>query len=130
MEGAGGALALLLLLDQMPRNLFRDSAHSYATDPLARHYATRGIDAGCDRQVNPALRVFVYMPFEQSEDIADQERSLELHHALPGKDADRWALPHQGVVRRFGRFPYRNRALGRSNTPEEQAWLEAGDGFG
>ena len=130
IEGAEGALALLLLLDQMPRNLFRDSAHSYATDPLARHYATRAIDAGFDRQIDPALRVFFYMPFEHSEDMADQERSLALHRALPGKAADRWAVLHHDVIRRFGRFPHRNRALGRSNAPEEQAWLDAGGGFG
>jgi len=130
MEGAEGALALLLLLDQMPRNLFRDSAHSYATDPLARHYATRAIDAGFDRQVDPALRVFFYMPFEHSEDMADQERSLVLHRALPGKAAEHWAVLHHDVIRRFGRFPHRNRALGRSNAPEEQTWLDAGGGFG
>ncbi len=130
MGSAEGALALLLLLDQMPRNLFRDSAHSYATDSLARHYATRGIEAGCDRKVDPALRVFFYMPFEHSEDMADQERSLALHRDLPGKDADRWALRHHDVIRRFGRFPHRNRALARSNTPEEQVWLADGGGFG
>lgn len=130
IKGAEGALALLLLLDQMPRNLFRDSAHSYAADPLARHYATRGIEAGFDRKVDPALRVFFYMPFEHSEDMADQERSLALHRDLPGKDADRWALRHHDVIHRFGRFPHRNRALGRSNTPEEQVWLDAGGGFG
>lgn len=126
MEGAEGALALLLLLDQMPRNIFRDSAHSYATDPLARHYATRGIDAGFDRQVDPALRIFFYMPFEHSEDMADQQRSLALHRALPGPRADRWAVLHHDVIRRFGRFPHRNAALGRSNTPGEQAFLDGG----
>ena len=129
MDGAEGALALLILLDQFPRNCFRDSAHSYATDSLARHYAARAIDAGFDQETDPDLRMFFYMPFEHSEDSADQARSLVLHRSLPGKDADRWAVLHHDVIRRFGRFPHRNRALGRDSTPEEQAYLEAGGGF-
>ena len=130
MEHADGALALLLLLDQIPRNVFRGSGHAYATDALARHYAIRAVDAGFDRLVDPALRLFFYMPFEHSEDLADQQRSLELHRTLPGKDADLWARKHYEVIARYGRFPHRNRLLGRSNTPEEQAYLDAGGGFG
>lgn len=130
MDTADGALALLILLDQIPRNVFRGSAHSYATDPLARHYAARAIDAGFDQQVDPAMRLFFYMPFEHSEDIADQERSVALHRTLPGEGADQWALKHFNVIQRFGRFPHRNAALGRANTPEEQAYLDAGGGFG
>lgn len=129
MDSAEGALALLILLDQLPRNCFRDSGHAYATDPLARHYAARAIEAGFDQQTAPDLRLFFYMPFEHSEDSADQQRSLALHRTLPGKDADRWAALHHDVIRRFGRFPHRNRALGRDNTPEERAYLDAGDGF-
>src|SRR3546814_11550920 len=78
MDSADGALALLLLLDQFPRNCFRRSGHAYATDPLARHYAARAVDAGFDTQVDPALRVFVYLPFEHSEDMADKLRCIEL----------------------------------------------------
>ena len=130
LEHADGALALLLLLDQIPRNVFRGNAHAYATDTLARHYAARAIDAGLDQKVDPTLRVFFYLPFEHSEDLADQQRALALHRALPGKDADAWALKHAEVIRRFGRFPHRNRALGRTNTPEEQAYLDDGGGFG
>jgi uncharacterized protein (DUF924 family) len=128
MDDADGALALVLLLDQFPRNCFRDSAHAYATDPLARHYAERAIAAGFDARVDPALRVFMYMPFEHSEDPADQARCIELVRAV---DAGymRYAIAHRDVIARFGRFPHRNRALGRVNTPEEQAWLDAGGGF-
>lgn len=130
MQTAESALALLVLLDQFPRNCFRDSAHAYATDSLARYYATRAIDAGFDQRTESDLRMFFYMPFEHSEDISDQQRSLTLHRTLPGKDADRWAVLHHDVIGRFGRFPHRNRALGRANTPEEQAYLDDGGGFG
>src|SRR3546814_17639356 len=82
MDSADGALALLLLLDQFPRNCFRRSGHAYATDPLARHYAARAVDAGFDTQVDPALRVFVYLPFEHSADMADQLRRHELTPAI------------------------------------------------
>lgn len=126
MAGADGALALLLLLDQFPRNCFRDSAHAYATDGLARHYAERMVAAGFDTQVDPALRAFCYLPFEHSEDLADQRRSLQLHAGLPGQDADRWAREHHDIIVRFGRFPHRNAALGRGTSAEEQAFLDAG----
>jgi len=126
MEDPQGALALLILLDQIPRNVFRGSAHAYATDGLAREYARRALEAGFDTQVEPALRVFFYMPFEHSEDLADQERALFLHRALPGANADHWARIHHDIIRRFGRFPHRNAALGRTTTPEEQAFLEGG----
>ena len=130
MADAEGALALLLLLDQIPRNVFRGSAHAWAADPLARHYAARALDAGFDQQVDDGLRLFFYMPFEHSESLADQERSVALHRTLPGKDADAWAVKHYDVIARFGRFPHRNAALGRTSTPEEQAYLDAGGGFG
>ena len=129
MGDAAGALALVLLLDQFPRNCFRQSAHSYATDGLARHYAERAIEAGFDAQVDPALKIFFYMPFEHSEAIADQDRAVELFTALGNTDLLGYANAHRDVIVRFGRFPHRNRALGRDSTPEEQAWLEAGGGF-
>ena len=130
MADAEGALALLILLDQIPRNVFRGSAHAWAADPLARQYAARALEAGFDRQVDADLRLFFYMPFEHSEALADQERSVALHRTLPGKDADAWAVKHYDVIARFGRFPHRNAALGRTTTPEEQAYLDAGGGFG
>ena len=128
MDSAEGALALLILLDQFPRNVFRNSAHAYATDSLARHYAARVVDAGFDLQVDPSLRVFVYLPFEHSEDILDQRRCLELTRALD-ENYMQYAQKHYDVIERFGRFPYRNRKLGRDTTPEEQAYLDAGGGF-
>ncbi|MFC0679495.1 DUF924 family protein [Lysobacter korlensis] len=125
-DSATGALALVLLLDQIPRNVYRESAHAYATDGLARAHADRAVEAGFDAQVDPALRVFFYLPFEHSESLADQRRSLELHARLEGPDADRWARLHLDIIERFGRFPHRNAALGRVTTPEEQAFLDSG----
>jgi len=129
MDAADGALALVLLLDQIPRNAFRGSAHAFATDPLARHCAARAIDAGFDVRVDPALRFFFYMPFEHDEGMAGQERALELFAALGDGNLLGYARAHRDVIARFGRFPHRNAALGRVNTPEEQAWLDAGGGF-
>ena len=129
MDSADGALALVLLLDQIPRNIFRGSGHAFATDPLARHYAARAIEAGFDALVDPKLRLFFYMPFEHAEDMAGQERAIALFTALGDGNLLGYATAHRDVVARFGRFPHRNRALGRENTPEEQAWLDAGGGF-
>lgn len=129
MGAAEGALALVLLLDQIPRNAFRGSAHGYATDPLALHYAARAIEAGFDEQVDPALRFFLYMPFEHSEQLQDQDRALELFTALGDANLLGYAKAHRDVILRFGRFPHRNAALGRANTADEQAWLDAGGGF-
>ena len=124
-----GSLALLLLLDQIPRNVFRGSAHAYATDGLARHYADRALVAGHDAVFEPALRAFFYLPYEHSEDMADQQRSVQLFEPLGNALYTKYAVEHLQVIERFGRFPHRNRALGRESTPEEQAWLAAGGGF-
>ena len=129
MQTADGALALLVLLDQIPRNIFRGSGHAFATDPLALYYARRAIEAGFDREVDPDLRAFMYLPFEHSEDIADQRRAVALFTPLGNAEYTKYAHAHLDVIEKFGRFPHRNRALGRINTPEEQAWLEAGGGF-
>ncbi|OZI34310.1 hypothetical protein CAL29_12305 [Bordetella genomosp. 10] len=120
-----GALALLVLLDQFPRNAFRGTAHMYATDPLARHYARAALAQGHPERVDPRLRMFFYLPFEHSEDPADQDLSVALHAGLPAEDrvyADR----HRDIIRRFGRFPHRNPILMRETTAEEQAFLDAG----
>lgn len=129
MDTAEGALALLILLDQIPRNVFRDSGHAFATDPLARHYATAALDAGFDARIEPPLRMFFYLPFEHGEDMADQNRAVALFAALGDANLLGYANAHREVIARFGRFPHRNRALGRVNTPDEQAWLDAGGGF-
>jgi uncharacterized protein (DUF924 family) len=121
-----GALALLLLLDQFPRNMFRGSARAFATDPLARAVAERAIAHGFDVSAAAAERMFFYLPFEHSENLADQERSLALSRQAGGGKTDKYAEIHAEIIRRFGRFPHRNAVLGRATTPEEQAFLDAG----
>ena len=125
-----GALALVLLLDQIPRNLWRDSAHAFATDSKARWAARAAIDSGHDRQVEPLLRRFFYLPFEHSEDLGDQALSLRLFAQLRDETGDaesyRWAEIHEEIVARFGRFPHRNACLGRQMTAEEQVFIEEG----
>ncbi len=123
---AEGALALLILLDQFPRNCFRDGAHAYATDGLARNYATRAIAAGLDQAVNPTLRLFFYLPYEHSEDINDQQLAVSLCRELGDANYLKYAEMHRAIIARFGRFPHRNWALGRETTDEEQAFLDAG----
>jgi uncharacterized protein (DUF924 family) len=125
-----GALALMLLLDQFPRNLWRGSAHAFATDPLALSLARAALDAGHDKAAPADLRVFFYLPFEHSEALADQDRCLALCQALDaeGSEWTRWAAMHRDIIVRFGRFPHRNAAWGRESTPEEIAFL-AGGGF-
>ena len=129
LDTAEGALALQILLDQFPRNCFRGTAHAYATDGLARHYAMRTIEEGLDRELTPQLRAFIYLPFEHSENLQDQERSVAMFEVLGDLEYLRFAELHRDIIRRFGRFPHRNAALGRVSTPDELAWLEAGGGF-
>ncbi|TIO82470.1 MAG: DUF924 family protein, partial [Mesorhizobium sp.] len=124
-EHAEGSLALMILLDQFPRNCFRGTGHMYATDPLARHFADLAIAAGQDLELEEALRVFLYLPFEHSESLADQERSLELT-AARAPDYLKYAKEHLEIIQRFGRFPHRNKMLGRETTPEEKTFLEGG----
>jgi len=122
----GGALALLIVLDQFPRNMFRGSARIYAADPMAREVADRALARGFDHRVEPALRSFFYLPFMHSEALADQERCVVLYRALQDADSLRYAEDHADIIRRFGRFPHRNEVLGRTTTTEEQAFLAAG----
>ncbi|MBZ9993813.1 DUF924 family protein [Mesorhizobium sp. BH1-1-4] len=124
-DHAEGSLALMILLDQFPRNCFRGSGHMFATDPLAKHFAEKAVLAGHDVLLEPAVRVFLYLPFEHSENIADQERSVELHTARAEFNL-KYALEHRDIIQRFGRFPHRNRMLGRETTPEEKAFLDEG----
>jgi uncharacterized protein (DUF924 family) len=120
-----GALALLLLLDQFPRNAFRGTPRMYATDALAREAARAAIEAGHDRAVAADLAVFFYLPFAHSEDLVDQDRSVALVRRLGQPDLGR-AERHRDIVRRFGRFPHRNPILGRVMRLEEQLFLEGG----
>jgi uncharacterized protein (DUF924 family) len=121
---AEGALALLLLLDQFLRNLFRGDPRAFAADPLARAVAAAALIKGYDSQF-PELRDFFYLPFVHSEDLADQERALALYQGARVDDF-KWAQMHCDIIRRFGRFPHRNAVLGRKTTPEEQAFLDGG----
>ena len=123
---AEGALALLILLDQFPRNLYRGSAHQFATDGKARAIARTAIETGFDREVGVELRNFFYLPFEHSEDLADQEFSTALCAEAGDADNLKWAQIHRDIIARFGRFPHRNAALGRTTTAEEQAFLDEG----
>jgi uncharacterized protein (DUF924 family) len=125
MQTAEGALALLLLLDQFPRNAFRGTPRMYASDGFARVLADTAIRAGHDRGIEPDLRLFMYLPFGHSEQLADQERSLELARGL-GEPHLGHAQGHHDIVERFGRFPHRNPILGRTMRPEEQKFLDAG----
>jgi uncharacterized protein (DUF924 family) len=121
-----GAFALLILLDQFPRNMFRGSARAFATDPLARAVADRAIARGFATRAADTERAFFYLPFEHSEKLADQERSLALWRQSGSGEIDKYAQTHADIIRRFGRFPHRNAVLGRATTPEEQAFLDAG----
>ena len=125
-HSAQDALALLILLDQFPRNMFRGDARTFATDPLARAVAAGAIVRGFDSQVPADLRGFFYLPFEHSEDLADQERGIAFYKASGDADGLKWAEIHADIIRRFGRFPHRNAVLGRATTPEEQKFLDDG----
>jgi uncharacterized protein (DUF924 family) len=120
-----GALALLLLLDQFPRNAFRGTPRMYATDHLALAEAETAITVGHDRRVEKNLRVFFYLPFAHSEDWGDQERSVDLVRHLGEPDLSH-ARRHRNIIRQFGRFPHRNPMLGRAMTDEEQRYLDDG----
>ena len=124
-ETPQGALALIILLDQYPRNAFRGTPRMYATDALAREYADDAIARGLDQQVAASMRLFVFLPFGHSENEADQARSVKLAEQL-GEPSLSHARGHQAIVRRFGRFPHRNAILGRASTAEELSFLAAG----
>jgi uncharacterized protein (DUF924 family) len=121
-------LALVILLDQFPRNMFRGSAKAFAADPLARGAAHVILDNRWDKDMTPDERMFAYLPLEHSESLADQERCLTLMKEIAvfpeTADLPKWAEAHLVIIRRFGRFPHRNAALGRANTPEEAEFLK------
>lgn len=121
-----GTLALVLLLDQFPRNLFRDDPRAFATDAACCALAKRAIARGVGDRVDPDMRQFIYMPLMHSEDMADQEHCCALFRATDNADNIKFADIHADIIRRFGRFPHRNAVLGRTTTAEEQAYLDAG----
>jgi uncharacterized protein (DUF924 family) len=121
-----GALALVIVLDQFPRNMFRGSPRTFAADPLALAVAKRAVAQNFDGQLDLPKRNFFYLPFQHSENLADQERCVELSRQNSDAEGVKWAELHADIIRRFGRFPHRNAVLGRVSTPEEQAFLDAG----
>lgn len=124
-----GGLALIVLMDQLSRNAFRDSPEAFAADPHAQRIAADLIAGGGDLSLTPVERIFVYLPFEHAETMAGQDQSVRLSEPLGGDTLD-YALRHRAVIAQFGRFPHRNAILGRTNTLAEQAYLaEPGAGF-
>jgi uncharacterized protein (DUF924 family) len=123
---AEGSLALVIALDQFPRNMFRGTARAFASDTVARQVADRAITSGFDRQVPAADRQFFYLPFEHSELLADQERGVALFRATGDAELLKWADLHADIIRKFGRFPHRNAVLGRVTTAAEQTFLDGG----
>lgn len=117
-------LAAIVVFDQFSRNIFRGTARAFATDPVARRLANAAVDSGIDATLSKRERIFIYLPFEHSEDGADQVRSVALLGALDDPELDKYALAHKVIIDRFGRFPHRNVALGRVSTPEEIAFLK------
>ena len=127
-----GALGYIVLSDQLPRNMFRDHADAFATDPSARAAAKMAIDRGWDMRIPEPDRQFFYLPLMHSENLIDQDRAVRLSKAKMPDDTVgnlRHARAHRHVIRQFGRFPYRNAALGRANTTAEAAWMERGGGY-
>ncbi|MCA1848030.1 MAG: DUF924 domain-containing protein [Actinobacteria bacterium] len=125
-EEARSCLALVILLDQFPRNMFRGDPRSYATDRKAQETAEYAVDRALDRELPPFQRMFLYMPLMHSEDLAHQRRSVELFRGLGGEgeeDPSYYAVRHMEIIERFGRFPHRNEILGRQTTPEEAEFL-------
>lgn len=136
----GGRLALILLTDQFPRNMYRNAPESFAYDAFARRWCREGLEEGVDRALRPIERVFFYLPLEHAESLEDQERAVALFRELVrDAGAERagafegfldYAIQHRDVIARFGRFPHRNAILGRVSTPEEAAFLkEPGSSF-
>jgi uncharacterized protein (DUF924 family) len=128
-NGPRSCLALVLLLDQFPRNMFRGTARAFATDANARELSRHAIESGFDRELSPLMRMFLYLPLEHSENLDDQLESVRLSCALAAENHDypeilEYAEQHLEIIRRFGRFPGRNRALGRQSTQEEMDFLK------
>ncbi len=129
-ENAEACLAAILALDQFPRNMFRGTRYMFASDADARALARRAVEMGFDLALPADRRVFVYMPFEHSEDRVDQAESVRLISALGDAEYTRFAIAHKEIIDRFGRFPHRNAMLGRPSTPEEVVFLaEPGSSF-
>lgn len=128
LEAPHDCLARIIVLDQFPRHIYRGTPRAFSSDPLALQAARHLVDKGWDRGMLPVERMFAYLPFQHSESLADQERAAELYEPLQAfaetADTGRYAIAHRDIIRRFGRFPHRNAALGRASTPEEVEFLK------
>ncbi|OGT19237.1 MAG: hypothetical protein A2V90_08800 [Gammaproteobacteria bacterium RBG_16_57_12] len=122
-DTAQGALALVIVLDQFPLHMFRGEAQSFATEAAARQVAERAIHKDYDRQLTGEQKGFLYLPYMHSESLVDQEMSVMLFMQAGLMDSLKWAVHHQDIIRRFGRFPHRNQILGRESTPQELEYL-------
>lgn len=120
------ALSAVILFDQFPRNIFRHEADAFATDPLALEVSKLAIEAGFDTGMTTEQRQFLYLPFEHSESLADQDMSVELFDALGNPEVLQYAIMHRDIIKRFGRFPHRNELLGRETLPEELDAIQEG----
>jgi uncharacterized protein (DUF924 family) len=129
LNSADGCLALAIILDQLPLNMFRGTAKRFASEAKSRDAARHAIGQGFDKQIDPARLAFLYMPFMHSENLADQDLSVELFEAAGLENNLRFAKHHREIVRRFGRFPHRNAILGRAGTPEELDYLHSKEAF-
>jgi len=130
IDGSTGTLAFLILTDQFPRNMFRGDPRAFATDPIARDAARRAFAQGWDQETPTPERQFFYMPFEHSEDLADQALAVDCFtNRMDSPETALHARAHQAIINRFGRFPFRNAALGRTSTDEEEAFMANG-GYG
>jgi uncharacterized protein (DUF924 family) len=121
-----GALALVIVLDQFPRNIFRGTPEAFASDALAREVARHAITRGADSRIDPILLEFLYMPFMHSEHLPDQLHCVALFANTDNAENLKYAREHADIIQRFGRFPHRNGLLGRDTTAEEQAFLDGG----
>jgi len=128
-ETPQGALALVICLDQFPLNMFRNKAESFAGEAPSRQVAAKAIEKGFDQILDDEQKAFLYLPYMHSEELADQDRVLELFSKAGLKDNLKWASHHRNIVKRFGRFPHRNAILGRQSTPEETAYLQSDEAF-
>ncbi|WP_281560100.1 DUF924 family protein [Thalassomonas sp. RHCl1] len=140
-QEARGSLALVILLDQLPRNMFRGTARAFASDELALQVCKAGIKSGLDRQLSLSERIFYYHPYQHSESLTEQQTSVEIFiamleqypqlvHVKVIENSIHWAKEHLAIIRQFGRFPHRNKALVRESTAQELEYLESGFKFG
>ncbi len=123
-ESREGCLALIILLDQFSRNLFRDNPKAFAADAKAREFARYALDQGYDQDIDDFAKAFFYLPFEHSEELADQELSVKLFAPANNEETNKAAIGHHDVIAQFGRFPHRNKVMGRKNTSEEEKYLK------